>query len=344
MRALECVDLDSLSIHEVIPLFSYQKKSDYQKKILKAKRCKFFKKKIILDGKDELENFLFETIENKEEYLTGPQEMHLSNLTNPETLIRLREINLIDLKVLSLTNCSLSKDLFKKVLLESEYIPRLTTLSLKDLTIDKWCFSMVCQLELESLDLDNIHLLNSKLNLFPFLCLESHFFSKLKRLTIRNNVATKDLDILKEDFLVKWIQLANGQPPSSVNLNKLQSLLYSKSNPHSPGSTSKSQKENKTSSTKKANSKTSKKSSSKKSSSRKSDRNQEKTLTDSLTLWTQRLDNFGQNLRHLNLNDNPIYDEGLEVILQKLKTKHLETLELKNTNITSQSRDMHWTQ
>lgn len=339
LRPLEYVDLGSLQIQEVIPLFSYEKKSEFSKKKLLEKRCKFFEKKVRLSGQYELENFIFETIENEKQYLTGPKELHISDVNEPGALIRLREINLVDLDRISLTHCSLTKEFFTKVLLEKDYLPRLSKLDLKDLEIDKWCFTKVCQLGLESLVLDNITLKKSKIRLFPLLCLESHFFPNLKTLSLRNILVPKDLDILKVEYLSQWIELANGRPLSSINLNKLKMFSTQSTNRMDPsrGNTSKSEKENKSSSTKKGNSKTSKKSSSKKSSSRESERQQKKNIAKAMEFWIEKLGRFGESLEHLTLNDNCLYDEGLEKILQTVRTTNLQTLELRNTSITSKS-------
>ena len=334
LRPLEYVDLSSLKIADVIPLFSYQKKSEFLKKQLLEKRCKFFKKKIVLKNEFEFENFIFETIENEEQYLTGPEQIHISNIKSANLLIKLRDINLRNLKNLHFTNCKLSKNLFKKLLKESDYIPRLSELSLENITIDQWCFSVVCKLKLDSLILKNILLKNSKIRLFPLLCLESEFFPNLKTLTIHNNVTIKDLDILNEDFLKKWIELAGTETLSSVNLNKLRS--ESRANSAKGKSIISAGKENKSS--KKTGSKTSKKSSSKKSASKTNESNKKEKILNTVSIWMDKLQQFGGKIENLDLNDNAIYDEGLQIILHKLKTKNLQSLALKNTKVTSKSK------
>ena len=339
LRLLESVNLQSLKIYDVIPLFSYKKKSEFSKMQLLNNRCKFFKKNIVLNGNNRFENFIFETTENESVYLTGPESIHISNVSDSDLLIKLREINLTDLVELSFTNCKLSKKLFKKLIQESDYLPKLTKLSFKNISIDQWCLTVVCRLKLTELVLENITLLNSKIRLFPLLCLESNFFPNLKRLTIRNNLIKKDLNILDEEFLSKWVSIAGDKSLSSVNLNRLNSKTsINATNKHTKGEFS-SGKQNKTSSTKKSNSKTSRKSGNKKNEG-KSDSANTKNVEDHIMSWVDKLNNFGRRLEHLDLNDNSIYDEGLEIILQKLQTANLQSVSLKNTKITSRSKSL----
>jgi hypothetical protein len=336
LRSLESVDLHSLQIYDVIPLFSYKKKSEFSKIQLLRNRCKFFQKKVNINGNHEFENFIFETTESESQFLTGPESMSISNVTDPDLLIKLREINLTDLKEFYFTNCKLSKNLFKKLIKESEYIPKLAKLSLRNISIDQWCFSIVCRLKLDELILDRVTLLNSKIRLFPLLCLESEFFPNLKSLTFRNNLIQKDLNILDENFLTKWITIAGDQSLSSVNLNRLNS----KSNINSGNplnAESSGGKPIKTSSTKKSNSKTSRKSGNKKSEGKTLASKSQEAISNHISSWIQKLNFFGSKLEHLDLNYNSIYDEGLEIILQKLTTTKLKSISLKNTKITSQS-------
>lgn len=338
LRSLESVDLESLRIHDVIPLFSYQKKTEYLKMQLLKQRSKFFPKTVILSGNIEFDNFIFETTKNEAEYLTGPERIKVSHVDCPEQLIRLREINLTDLKELSLTNCALSRGLFSKLIQESEYLPRLAELTLKDVSLDQYCFSIVCRLRLDSLFLENITLTDSKINLFALLCLESQFIPRLRRLTIRNNLAQRDLRILDEEFLTKWVTLVGDQPFTSVNLNKLNAKSALDST-HSTSlvKNSSTGKENKTSSTKKSQSKTSRKSGNKKQDRRTADARRKESLAQLVSDWLQRLARFGRNLEYLDLNENAIHDEGLQTILVKLASSKLQSLSLKNTQITSQS-------
>lgn len=337
LHALEAVDLGSLEIADVVPLFSYQKKAEFLKAQLLSQRCKFFPKAVSLSGNNQFENFIFETTENEAEFLTGPEKLRVANVDCPSLLLRLREINLVDLRELSLSACALSHCLFKKLLCEADYLPRLSVLELKDAALGRESFALVCRLRLKALCLDNVRLRDCKVRLFPLLCLESGFFPGLRRLTLRGVVSKKDLDVLDEDFLAKWVALAGDRPFHSVNLNQLNSkaaldlqLSGSLAKASSAG------KENKTSSTKKSGSKTSRKSGNKKK-ERAAEAGKQASLSQAVSQWTERLARFGHSLEHLDLSGNCLHDEGLSIFLRKLASAGLRSLSLKHTQVTCQS-------
>ena len=86
MSVLENCDPTNLEFVEILPLFSYKKKQEYKKMKLLEDRFQFFKNVVNISGQKQLDDFVFEFEDAKQNFLTGAKEIHLTNINNNEQL------------------------------------------------------------------------------------------------------------------------------------------------------------------------------------------------------------------------------------------------------------------